>query len=304
MLSYLYRCSQVRKAVETCSCQDSQAGSVSKKVRVSSCLCTEHGDACSMQSYRPPAMAIVCRSLQNVPSWSFSASLHTRWQTQTVCRSFSTEFMPSTVQRGTRYEEHTLEYLQHTFTSMQLSRVGGAHDGGVDLVGWWKDPLNDLDLPRIRVMAQCKSESKKLGPIHIREIQGTFTSKYFSDVQPSAAMAVISSSSGFSKQCLLQAQVSSTPLLLIHLRHPYDFDDSDTKTKESKGAKKQKAIMLNSCRSSNYFLEMALVNDALNTTLKSQLEVKYMTSSPLTSGRHQESHHVYIPSLFLQGQKL
>src|SRR6266851_1323834 len=42
----------------------------------------------------------------------------------------------STVHRGTAFEYRALALLTKHL-SMSLTRVGGSHDGGVDLIGWW-----------------------------------------------------------------------------------------------------------------------------------------------------------------------
>lgn len=64
---------------------------------------------------------------------------------------------------------------------MDLTRVGGKGDGGIDLRGQWKLPgLHHLQPPardsdgvvRFRVLAQCKAEQKKVGPKTVREMEG------------------------------------------------------------------------------------------------------------------------------------
>jgi hypothetical protein len=59
---------------------------------------------------------------------------------------------------------------------MDLAQVGGANDGGVDLRGWWTIPSREgqakSGLRRLRVVAQCKAESKPLGPRAVRELEG------------------------------------------------------------------------------------------------------------------------------------
>ncbi|EEB89062.1 hypothetical protein MPER_12892 [Moniliophthora perniciosa FA553] len=63
---------------------------------------------------------------------------------------------------------------------MSLTRVGGKEDGGIDLIGWWWIPegakeSNAVDFSRrkrVRVVAQCKAEKKKIGPGYVRELEG------------------------------------------------------------------------------------------------------------------------------------
>jgi hypothetical protein len=98
---------------------------------------------------------------------------------------------------GTDFENRALRFLKDTF-SMSLGRIGGPSDGGIDLQGWWWLPplqglpvsedhsvasmptkvtdlgrsIADVGRRRVRVLAQCKAESKPLGPHYIREMEG------------------------------------------------------------------------------------------------------------------------------------
>lgn len=63
---------------------------------------------------------------------------------------------------------------------MDLQKVGGKGDSGVDLRGWWHLPPLGSESDsvggrrrRIRVIAQCKAESKTMGPRVVRELEGT-----------------------------------------------------------------------------------------------------------------------------------
>ena len=129
---------------------------------------------------------------------------------------------PSTVDRGTRFEMGTMAYLTSTFSSMHLIRTGGANDGGVDLLGWWELP--NASGQRVRVVVQCKSEAKKLGPIHVRELRGVATKCFATPTPPTAppGLAILASSSGFSKQCIVQGLACDFPLLFVHLAPPPD----------------------------------------------------------------------------------
>ena len=153
----------------------------------------------------------------------------------------------STVHRGTAFEYRALALLTKHM-SMSLTRVGGSHDGGIDLLGWWwvpcekpcayramssvasppplksfymlalrrvtsrpadlvwSNPLHEKNNPdsvfflslsdpleattsapepprrnpnsnaanrrRLRVLAQCKAEKRKMGPAYLRELEG------------------------------------------------------------------------------------------------------------------------------------
>src|ERR1700733_5325925 len=90
----------------------------------------------------------------------------------TVCASPPSQL--STTHRGTAFEERSLKIL-HDHMSMSLRRVGGKSDGGIDLLGWWWLPPTDPSASevmrrRIRVIAQCKAEKKKIGPKYVREM--------------------------------------------------------------------------------------------------------------------------------------
>lgn len=180
----------------------------------------------------------------------------------------------STVARGTAFEHFSSLLLNRRF-GIQLQRVGGAGDRGIDLKGWWYIPSeepksrgkregSEEENPnsiiqggrrkRLRVIAQCKAEAKKLGPVIIREFEGTLHRAELQDrlsrnhsITSSATLetthqdqgssrtesnddesvrtdsriiGILLSSSGFSKQSALQAMSSPNPLLLIHLEAP------------------------------------------------------------------------------------
>ena len=75
----------------------------------------------------------------------------------------------STTYVGTHYEYTILEHLRRY--RLQLTRIGGRADSGIDLVGTWDLP----SLPHpLRVVAQCKALKSKVGPNIVRELEGTF----------------------------------------------------------------------------------------------------------------------------------
>lgn len=132
----------------------------------------------------------------------------------------------SSVARGTRFELLCQNLLRQMF-GMDLERTGGAGDKGVDLRGWWTlpAPTNLQQEKRIRVLAQCKCQDeggKKMGPVLIREVEGV-VHRASSPVHPSsdrveAVVGIILSSSGFSKQALLQVRSSTVPLVAVHVK--------------------------------------------------------------------------------------
>ena len=96
---------------------------------------------------------------------------------------------------------------------------------------------------RLRVLAQCKAEKRKMGPAYLRELEGV-VSKYAAagmlsassrvpkavapnDEDPSSTptttsteplpIALLVSESAFTRHCLLAAHASPLPFLLVHL---------------------------------------------------------------------------------------
>ncbi|KAE9407733.1 hypothetical protein BT96DRAFT_850351 [Gymnopus androsaceus JB14] len=149
----------------------------------------------------------------------------------------------STVFRGTSFENRCLHLLQ-THLGMVLQRVGGKDDGGVDLNGWWWLPdvngvselslhsrANDASEPsfkRIRILAQCKAEKKKIGPKYVRELEGVVW-RYMglereknsvvdeAAKDPTPVVAVFLSESSFTKSTILRAMSSQVPFLLVYV---------------------------------------------------------------------------------------
>ncbi|KAI9063518.1 hypothetical protein FKP32DRAFT_1571477 [Trametes sanguinea] len=163
----------------------------------------------------------------------------------------STAAAITTVMKGSRFEERSLRLLREHL-SMSLRRVGGRGDGGIDLQGWWWLPVECLGLAapsssgifdargvarrRLRVIAQCKAEEKKIGPRYIRELEGTVLRNSASTMSSQAGtpLAVAGSAqpalvglfisiSPFTKSSLLQAYSSPIPLALLHF--PEELDD-------------------------------------------------------------------------------
>ncbi|KAB5591238.1 Restriction endonuclease [Ceratobasidium theobromae] len=155
-----------------------------------------------------------------------------------------------TVHVGKAFEERSLAILQSRL-SMSLRHVGGRGDGGVDLQGWWWVPrlpsASLQDRRRIRILAQCKAFRSKLGPVHIRELEGAalfyqrpasaldlaYTTEpteptepepepepepeLESDRNPSELVAMLISLSGFTSAAIRRAIASPVPFLLLHI---------------------------------------------------------------------------------------
>ncbi|RMJ20592.1 hypothetical protein PHISP_08538, partial [Aspergillus sp. HF37] len=80
---------------------------------------------------------------------------------------------------GTHYEYTVQRALRSA--GLNLHRVGGRADAGVDLVGTWHLP-GHLEHP-VRVFVQCKALRTKAGPNLVRELEGAFR------LSPSSALA-------------------------------------------------------------------------------------------------------------------
>ncbi len=87
----------------------------------------------------------------------------------------------STVYVGTHYEYTVLQSLSRF--GMNLSRIGGRSDHGVDLVGHWTLPVRlsttthppCLSSPsQLKMLVQCKSLHRRPGPYLVRELEGAF----------------------------------------------------------------------------------------------------------------------------------
>jgi hypothetical protein len=145
----------------------------------------------------------------------------------------------STVHRGVAFEERSRKLLRDNL-SMSLRRVGGKSDGGIDLQGWWWLPALTQSSSaqarsilgyggprhRLRVLAQCKAEKKRLGPNYVREMEGVIH-RQLSNAQQTAmpqvhphhicpTVALIISESTFTKATLLHALSSPIPMFLLH----------------------------------------------------------------------------------------
>ncbi|KAA1473674.1 hypothetical protein DENSPDRAFT_931137 [Dentipellis sp. KUC8613] len=160
----------------------------------------------------------------------------------------------SNVHRGTAFEQRARRILQDNM-SMELTRVGGRDDRGVDLLGWWWLPDTraaalvhrtggerklgpHIPMRRLRVLAQCKAEKKKLGPAYVREFEGVLarhsafpfhptlstpsalaasTPASTAPAAPVPTVGVLLSESPFTRASLLAAHSSPAPLVLLHL---------------------------------------------------------------------------------------
>ncbi|KXN84486.1 hypothetical protein AN958_12461 [Leucoagaricus sp. SymC.cos] len=160
--------------------------------------------------------------------------------------TYATDSPSSSVHRGTYFENRSMALLEQHL-SMSLRRVGGKGDNGVDMLGWWWIPqllqgASMYQRRRIRVIAQCKAEKKKLGPKYVRELEGVLHRYHMSSFldetedlrdtssrvnvplnprttshQHIPSLGLLISESPFTKATVLYAQSSTIPLLLLHI---------------------------------------------------------------------------------------
>ncbi|KAL1679597.1 hypothetical protein EV122DRAFT_251146 [Schizophyllum commune] len=247
----------------------------------------------------------------------------------------------TTVAKGTAFEQRSLAVARNRL-SMSLRRVGGKSDGGIDLTGWWwlphasdalqprHTPNGDASQPqpfprrRIRVLAQCKAEKKKIGPNYVREMEGVLyqyrgapprqaalpltgslrsyseDSENIEDSTSSTGHPIVAlfiSESPFTKSTMLRALSSTVPFLLLHLpptqpTHP--TTPSSSASSASSDASDDASTM-----------GSILMNHALSRMLGGDLEVRWERN--VSAGR-QSTDGTWTPGgrpgLYWKGQKL
>ncbi|KAG0245830.1 hypothetical protein BGX31_005932 [Mortierella sp. GBA43] len=119
----------------------------------------------------------------------------------------------SALYRGTLFEYQTQEVLKKCLGIYTL-RTAGSNDLGIDLRGTWFLPLSASPKPgdmvrHLKVIVQCKTTGSKIGPKYVRELQGSLSY----ESQPT--MAILASSSEFTKQALLPYAKSLWPMALV-----------------------------------------------------------------------------------------
>ena len=137
------------------------------------------------------------RTLKTVPLSSHD-SLES-FQAYARSTSLSTS---STYYVGTLYEYTVAAVLARY--NLVLHRCGGGDDKGIDLRGSWALPSGD----KLPVIAQCKAESRKLGPRHVREIEGA------SLMESRDTLAILVTLLDYTKAAQRQVMSSSRPLAL------------------------------------------------------------------------------------------
>ncbi|GAA5912054.1 Rrg7p [Sporobolomyces salmoneus] len=151
----------------------------------------------------------------------------------------------STTQLGTAYELLALELLSAHPYYMELIRVGGANDKGIDLRGRWETSLTNLSSSERKnrsrsgsglfdVIVQCKAERSPLRPSVLREFEGVLQNQALSDFtssrRPSTpTVGILVSLSGFTKSTIDRSVESRWPISLVH----YKIEREKLKLKEN-----------------------------------------------------------------------
>ncbi|KAL1717053.1 hypothetical protein EV715DRAFT_274522 [Schizophyllum commune] len=265
------------------------------------------------------------------------------------CFSSASRSAQTTVAKGTAFEQRSLDVARKRL-SMSLRRVGGKSDGGIDLTGWWwlphasdalrSQPTSDARQPasaserdasrpqlyprrRIRVLAQCKAEKKKIGPNYVREMEGVLyqyrgapprqaalcpadspepSSENMDEDSPTSLgypiVALFISESPFTKSTMLRALSSTVPFLLLHLpptqpRHPLPSSSSSCSTSPT------------SSSDNTSIMGSILMNHALSRMLGGDLEVRWERN--VSAGR-QSTDGTWTPAgrpgLYWKGRRL
>ncbi|KAI4517076.1 hypothetical protein K525DRAFT_211727 [Schizophyllum commune Loenen D] len=255
------------------------------------------------------------------------------------CLSSTVLASQTTVAKGIAFEQRSLDVARKRL-SMSLRRVGGKSDGGIDLTGWWWLPHpSDALQPRpatdgnasqaqpfprrrIRVLAQCKAEKKKIGPNYVREMEGVLyqyrgapprqaalpltgslrsyseDSENIEDSTSSTGHPIVAlfiSESPFTKSTMLRALSSTVPFLLLHLP-PTHFQPTTISLFSSAA---------NTTANDTDTMGSILMNHALSRMLGGDLEVRWERN--LSDG-HQNTDGTWTPGgrpgLYWKGRRL
>ncbi|KAJ3152639.1 hypothetical protein HDU89_001332 [Geranomyces variabilis] len=132
-----------------------------------------------------------------------------RYVNSSIHQSQTSSAPTSPVARGTAFELLTLRMLRRH--GLNLRRVGGADDRGIDLRGQWDlCPTPRQVVPSLPAIVQCKDyETDRAGPALIRELEGTAAR------ESPGTVAVFACSAGFSRAAVSAAFASRTPIALV-----------------------------------------------------------------------------------------
>lgn len=155
--------------------------------------------------------------------------------------------LTSSAVKGTLYEYTTKAYLSQFLNMDSLIRIGGANDGGIDIVGNWNlknyinfpklhktkvnkrsllhrsveynqflqnEPSpNHISLENINVYVQCKNYDRKIGPQTIRELDGIYSYHIKSKSKKLSSIFFLVSPFPLTKQGQSQFDASTFPII-------------------------------------------------------------------------------------------
>jgi hypothetical protein len=138
---------------------------------------------------------------------------------------------PTNAAKGLRFEQACAAFLGRQ--GIPTTLTGRRGDQGVDFVGWWPSP-SDSRAP-LRVIGQCKALKAAIGPVHLREFQGTWAR--FRREDAPLPLGIFCSAAGFTPNALrLATRPDAPPFLLLHLRMDKGFTPTLEAFKANPGA--------------------------------------------------------------------
>ncbi|KAL9963803.1 hypothetical protein ACROYT_G027348 [Oculina patagonica] len=120
--------------------------------------------------------------------------LSVRWYSSTTKQEFGRHFEAVVVQSLRKY-------------SFDVAVCGGPKDRGIDFRGVWR-----LKASSVRVIGQCKRYKRRLGPKHVRELEGTLTH------EAKGTLGIIVTECGYSKDAYGVFMGSLYPIALTTLK--------------------------------------------------------------------------------------
>jgi len=135
------------------------------------------------------------------------------------------------------FEQRAVDVLA-AGAGLLLRRRGGPGDAGVDLLGRFQPhaavamrsgDTEPAPVPLLTILAQCKSEARPAGPVHVRELEGVLSAAAAAAAAAAGAMiarggshphrhfGLLISASPFSPQAVRRGAASAFPLALLHL---------------------------------------------------------------------------------------
>ncbi|GAO45922.1 hypothetical protein SAICODRAFT_90186 [Saitoella complicata NRRL Y-17804] len=147
-------------------------------------------------------LPVAVRSLSS-PAKSAAVASHVDLESFKAYAAATGLSQETTVYRGTLYE-YTVQTVLRRLNFL-LRRCGGADDRGIDLRGSWY-LQNDAD--PLRVIVQCKSLNRKIGPNLVREMEGAIAN------ESNGTLGVFASNQPYTDATNRQLLSSQRPMIL------------------------------------------------------------------------------------------